>query len=483
MSRTSTTHATAHVRPRSLSSLAAAACSLLVASSTLAADPCSLPRCADESFGAHGRVAIDLGYLGADRGNAVVRVPGEDRLYVVGQVATAIAGDDDFGVACLLPDGSRCPDFGQSGTTTVAMDFTPGGADAAVAAAVLPWGTQRDWRLVVVGPVERPLAGDTDLGVAMLRPDGSLESTVTGSGKVAIPFDLGADLSDAPTTVAVDAEGRIVIGGTVDIAADDTDWGLVRLGPDLSLDTSFGTNGKVVLDVEGLSSLQALTIQPDGRIVAVGSRDVSDAQMLILRLNTDGSPDIGFGLLGRTVFDMPGPGPNDDIAFAVTTDRLGRHVLAGQSNGAVGLCWLAARVLPDGQPDTTFGSGSPTQQGCLSQAVVGARAISILGDGHLIIALESDLDGDHDFVVLDLPPSATTGTLRSYPFDLGGTNDDRPRSMLVQPDGKVVIAGRAVGPSGTLDFGVLRIWSPLVFADGFEAFGSPAEWSLLVTSP
>jgi hypothetical protein len=40
-----------------------------------------------------------------------------------------------------------------------------------------------------------------------------------------------------------------------------------------------------------------------------------------------------------------------------------------------------------------------------------------------------------------------------------------------------------VGPDDTLDFGVLRIWSRLIFADGFEAWGSAAEWDSITTAP
>ena len=457
-------------------------CSLLFAGSALAADPCADPYCADESFGNSGRVTIDFAYGDADRGNAILRVPGGDRLYVIGQVTTAVAGDDDFGVACLLEDGSLCPDFGNSGTMTVAMDFAPGGLDAAVAGAVVPWGAGRDWRLAVVGRVERMTAGNTDYGVALVRPDGALEVAASG-GKVAVAFDLGADLTDLPAAVAVDSQGRIVVGGTVDVAADDSDWGFTRLNADLTIDTSFGTNGRAVLDVAGLAVMHALILQTDGTIIAAGSRDFGDDQMVIAQLDADGVPNPFFGILGQTVFNSDGPGPNDDVAFSLATDPLGRHVIAGQADTFSAVCWMAARVLANGQPDPTFDSGSATSLHCYSQTTAGARAIAVFPDGHLVIAVESDSQGDHDFGVFERTASNSAEALRFYPFDLGGTNDDRPRSMLVQPDGKIVIAGRAVGPGGTLDFGVLRLWSHQVFADGFEAWGSAAEWDLLVGTP
>lgn len=459
-----------------------AVCLLLLAGPALAVDPCADPRCPDAGFGVNGQVAIDFAYGDADRGNAVVRVPGEDRLYVIGQVSTLIVGDADFGVVCLLEDGSPCPDFGSSGTATVAMDFTSGGLDAAIAGAVLPWGPDHGWRLVVVGQVERDSVGDTDFGVALLRPDGTLETTASG-GKVPVYFDLGADYTDLPAAVAVTAYGKVLIGGTVDVAAGDSDWGFARLNYDLTLDTTFGTNGKAVLDVAGLAVMHAMLLQPDGKIVAVGSRDFGDDQMVIARLNADGSPDVYFGFLGQTVFGFDAPWSTHAAAWAVASDPQARLLMVGQADLGPQTCSTAARVLPDGAPDTTFQFGSATSASCLSQAEYAARAVAVFPDGHFASAHESSQFGDFDFVIHDQNLAGDEGTFY-YPFDLGGSNDDRPRGMLIQPDGKIVVAGRVVGSGGTLDFGVLRVWSHQVFADGFEAWGgSFAEWDLLVTSP
>lgn len=463
-------------------------CSLLAALPALAADPCSDPMCADEGFGASGRVAIDFAYAGADRGNAVVRVPGSDRLYVIGQVETGIAGDADFGVACLLDDGGPCPDFGVQGQVVLAMDFSPAGPglDAAIAGAVLPWGVDRDWRLVVVGQVEATSTTDTDFGIALLRPDGSLETTASG-GKVRVAFDTpGTDFTDLPAAVAVTSDGKILVGGTVDVATGDTDWGFIRLNPNLTIDTDWGTNGRVKLDVAGLAVMHAMLLEPDGQIVAVGSRDFGgDDQMVIARLNEDGTPDAFFGFLGQTVFDWNGPGPADDVAWAVATDPEGRHVIVGESTGPSATCLMAARVLPGGQPDTTFSSasGSATSGDCFSAAVAGGRAVAVREDGRIMIAIETDYWGTHDFALLSREPDDNNWTLYQLAFDLGGSLDDRPRSILIQPDGKIVIAGRVVGPNETLDFGVLRLTSEQIFADGFEAWGSAAEWDSIATAP
>ncbi len=462
-----------------------AAWALVLASPVLASDPCPEPLCPDEGFGANGRVAIDFAYNDADRGNAIVRVPGEDRLYVIGQVSTTIAGDDDFGIACLLDDGSRCPDFGFEGTSIVAMDFTTNGLDAAIAGAVLPWGVAHDWRLVVVGQVERDLAGDTDFGVALLRPDGSLETDASG-GIGAYFFDTpGTDFTDLPAAVAVTADGKILVGGTVDIAAGDSDWGFTRLNDNLTIDSSFGTDGRALLNVEGLAIMHGMILEPDGKIVAVGSRDFGDDQMVIARLNADGTPDTFFGFLGQTVFDFDLGGANSDAAWGVARDHSGRLIMIGQADASDGTCWTAAAVLPDGQPDSSFSIYGAAFASCSGGSIMAGRGILPLFDGSYLAVAESPDFGTHDFTVIEWWEDDSTfhSFSRAFPFDLGGTNDDRPRSMLIQPDGKIVVAGRVVGPNETLDFGVLRVLTRQIFADGFEAWGSAAEWDLVVTTP
>ncbi len=455
--------------------------SLFVVGSTSVVEPCDTFMCTDEGFGIDGRVVVDFPYGDADRGNAVVRVPGRDRLYIIGQVATSIAADQDFGVACLLGDGSECPDFGVSGRATVAMDLVPGGVDAAIDGAVIPWPATDDWRLAVVGQVERSAAGDTDYGVALLRPDGSLESDVAGYGRTTAAFDVGSDFTDVPAAVVATADGKILVGGTIDVASDDSDWGFVRLNADLSPDVGFGTNSRAILDVAGLAVMHDMLLQPDGKIIAVGSRDFGNGQMVIARLNEDGSPDITFGFLGQTVFEAPAPGTGDAVAWGVATDDQGRHVLVGESDGATGSCLVSARVLADGQPDGTFAWGSPVEAICTWD--LGGRRVQILHDGHIIMATDA-IGASHNFAVfLKIPEVSPGGWLFQFPFDLGGTNDDRPRGMLIQPDGKIVLAGRVVGSGGTIDFGVLRVWTHQIFADGFEPLGSMAEWDLVVYDP
>ena len=446
-------------------------------------DPCTEPLCVDDGFGAQGKrtVGFNLGDDDRDVGNAVVRAPGEDAIFVVGQVAIA-AGNTDYGVIRLNDVGTLDGSFSIDGRATYSFAIVPDGVESANDAAVVPWGLGSDWRLAVVGQVERATPGDVDFGILLLRPDGELETDGSG-GKRVVNFDAGDDGTDVATAVAVDSQGRIVVGGTVDVGPGDRDWGFVRLHSNLTLDATFGTNGKMILPVDGAADLRDLLIQPDDKIVAVGKRDFGDDQTIIARLNANGAPDISFGFLGATVFDLDLGATRDDSASGVAIDFAGRITITGESVEPVSgeSCVSLARVLANGQPDSTFGEGAGWT--CLVNfgASLRGRAIAVDPVGWIMVAVEAVTAGNYDFVILALHDGDVLGVTEG--FDLGGTLDDRPRGILLRPDGKIVVAGRAVSASGDLDFAVMRLWSTLVFFDDFESGAPSVEWDAVLGLP
>ena len=90
-------------------------------------------------------------------------------------------------------------------------------------------------------------------------------------------------------TLRIDSEGRVVVGLTVSNGSDH-DFGLARLNPDGSVDSTFGTGGKVVTDYR-LTSSSSIEIQEDGKIVAVGHRGTLN---VLARHNVDGTLDTSY---------------------------------------------------------------------------------------------------------------------------------------------------------------------------------------------
>jgi len=457
----------------------------LCARPALADDPCTDPLCRDWSYGDAGRRTVSFNY-GADLkdvGNAVVRVPGEDAIFVVGQVAIA-TGNSDFGVIRLNDAGTLDGSFSIDGKANYNLGLAFDGIEAAQDAAIVPWAGGSEWRLVVVGQVERTTPGDYDFGIVLLRPNGDLEADAQGGGRVVLWFDQGDDFTDIATAVAVDSQGRIVVGGTVDSGSANKEWGFLRLQPNLDLDSTFGTDGKVVLPVDGEAELRDLRIQPDDKIVAVGKRDFGDDQTLVVRLDTGGSLDATFGTLGATIFDIDLGSVRDDSAWGVAIDSLGRITLAGESvdPGSGESCLVLARVLATGQPDPTFGEGAGWFCfGNFGRSLRG-RSLAVGPADRILVAGEAYTAGNRDFYVLALTQGSSPQD-QVIPFDLGGSLDDQPRDLLLRPDGKVVVAGRATSAAADFDFATLRVWTDLVFFDGFESGGPAVEWDVRVGMP
>ncbi|MEP6467028.1 MAG: hypothetical protein ABJB05_12020 [Parafilimonas sp.] len=128
-----------------------------------------------------------------------------------------------------------------------------------------------------------------------------------------------------------------------------------------TLDTSFGNNGKVIADIDQGNAYASL-LQPDGKILVGGGGDYYKGTellrgTLLLRYNTDGTPDLNFADSGRGVYIL---GDSDDYiptihAMALQPDgkivALGTQVVRDGIWGAFSLM----RFNNDGSPDENFG--------------------------------------------------------------------------------------------------------------------------------
>ncbi len=255
----------------------------------------------DPSLDGDGVVVTDLGF--EERSVAASTAPG-GRVVVVGTAANRLV------LARYLRDGRLDPDFGRSGTVVTP---TPG----------LDWRTAafgRDGTIVVAGArvVARPTQA-MGLAVARYRSDGRLDRTFTGDGltvTTARPHWAGA------VEVAVRRDGRIVLGTHGHAGPDRAGFALVRLRRDGALDRTFGTGGISVSEVG--YGVHALALDRQGRIVTVG-RTTSLSDFVAARFHRDGRRDRGFA---ATVADFGGI----DTPFAVTIQRDGRIVAVGASS-------------------------------------------------------------------------------------------------------------------------------------------------------
>jgi uncharacterized delta-60 repeat protein len=223
----------------------------------------------------------------------------------------------DYLIVRLDANGSRDPTFGTSGTVRVDISTQ----DLARATVVQP-----DGKILVVGsshpvlPTAPPMFGPEGLSAIRLHPDGSLDPTFGSAGKVVLnlPTESGA------RNVAVDSVGRIVIGGWIRDSKDDDHLAVFRLTSTGALDTTFGTGGVVSanLGADSVAVDDGLYIQPDGKYLLTGvifpGVGTRDA---LVRFLPDGAPDPGFGTGGGVVVPNPPAFRVRSVAAAFGGDR------------------------------------------------------------------------------------------------------------------------------------------------------------------
>jgi titin len=338
----------------------------------------------------------------------------------------------------LLSAGTLDLSFGDGGK--VFTDFSGSHFDNAAAVAL-----QDDGKILAVGTTE---AGDGRQNFALARylPSGTLDTSFSSDGRVITDLGGGVDRAFA---VAVQADGKIVVAG--DAAGD---FGLARYQPDGSLDTSFGSGGRVVTDFDRFDVASAVVIQPDGKIVAAGS---TGELLALARYNPDGTLDTSFSFDGKLATNFEGDG---DFARAVVIQSDGKIIAVGGSGGNVAL----ARYSSDGSLDPGFGADGMVVTDVRSDSSfnVFASDAVIQSDGRIVVASATGDHANSDFVLLRY---RTDGSL-DPDFDADGKvftdldgRVDFAFSLVIQPDGKIIAGGGAgpdfalarYHPDGTLD--------------------------------
>ncbi len=416
----------------------------------------------DDTFGlSQGIVVTDFG--GTDLANAMAVQP-DGKIVVAGY--TTVNGDKDFALARYHPDGSPDAGFGTDGKVTIS--FGPPSSDDLVYAVAL----QRDGRIVVAGSSTLLLAsgstgtGGSDFALARYYPDGSLDGSFGAGGKVTTDFNGGDDVAYA---LAIEEDGKIVAVGYASNGVN-TDFALARYSADGSLDPSFDTDGRVTTAIgAGDDGARAVALQqtlqnsgPVVRIVVAGSAagQAGGLDFALARYHLDGSLDTGFGASGIVSTDFgTGQSAVQDTAYALALQFDGKIVLAGSSNRNGGEDFAVARYTAGGSLDTGFDTdGKVTTTVSAGEDL--ARGVAVQVDGKIVAAgFSTDSGGNQHFA---LARYLSDGGLDAD-FGPGGTaitavspGGDAAYALALQPDGRIVAAGTAMGPNGNFDFALVR---------------------------
>lgn len=287
---------------------------------------------------------------------------------------------------------------------------------------------------------------------------GTLDFTFGNGGKVVTSINSGEDKAKG---VALQIDGKIVVAGYTYNAVFGYDFACVRYLTDGSLDTTFGTNGKVSYDLQGGSDDKAysIDIQLDGKIVIAGYSDNgSDRAGAVIRLNTNGSLDTTFNTTGKvlTNFTIYNSNPRTDEYKVVKIHHVTGNIVVG------GTCIfnsdesraIFARYTSTGQLDPTFADNGklinlPFPESNTIGFMFAIEDLKIKSNGKITAIGWSDIPGNGSLLyarqyVCRLNSNGTLDTTFStdgYSSNSFTTSDNKSFSLLLNPDDTSLYSG------------------------------------------
>jgi uncharacterized delta-60 repeat protein len=406
----------------------------------------------DATFDFDGKVTTDFGFTG-ERAPAVV-VQSDGKIVLAGNSYSGGAGYR-FALARYDTSGSLDTSFGNGGKVTT--DF---GSFDNVATGV---AVQSDGKIVVAGYSDQGTTTGYDFALARYDANGSPDTSFGTGGKVTTDF---GSLSDQANGVAIQSDGKVVVAGHSYLSNRPV-FALARYNGNGSLDSSFGTGGKLISVLDNSrndiqSNVSGVTVQTDGKIVAVGGSYYpgNGSFLTVARYNGNGSLDSSFGT-GGWFLDFSG----NSAATAVAVQSDGKIVVAGTDYHGYPTFWdfILARYNADGSPDISFDTDGHvfTDFGSTDDY---ANGVAVQSDGQILVAGYSDQSTTgNDFTLArynangSLDTSFGSGGKVTTDF---GSLDDRATGVAVQSDGKIVLAGYSFqSGSNSLDFAVARYLS------------------------
>jgi len=395
----------------------------------------------DLSFGNNGKVHTGFGSSNATA-NAVAVQP-DGKIIVGGSAYTANAGmsrqidTDNATLVRYHTNGTIDTSFGNEG---IAM------ADYYSLSGLVSWNTvimsvtlQSDGKIIVYAYKHRPGSGSNAI-LIRYNIDGSIDRDFGINGRV----ECNLSPVYGSNALVIQPNGKIVVLGSQYSNPSPnvftTQFVLERYNSEGSIDTSFATNGRAVTSFGlGNDSARAITLQPDGKIIAVGSS--FNARFAIARYTIDGILDTTFDNDGKLTTSFLG------MACFVKVHADGRILVAGRTNSETSVNFTILRCNTNGSYDLSFdGDGIATNpENLFENDSYSFNSLSEQPDGKFLLTTTVSSESTAStFTVRRYNPDGTTDTAfgvngKATTTIQAGYND--ARSLAIQSDGKILVAG------------------------------------------
>jgi uncharacterized delta-60 repeat protein len=416
-----------------------------------------------------GTTTIENGYA--------VAVQHDGKAIIVG------SADYELAVLRLNADGTKDTTFGLGGKVAANFaDFTGGSA-----VAILP-----DGRFIVAGTTIAANGTGMFL-IARYLTNGVLDTTFGTSGSTKIDFGnavtniFNYSLANA---LAIQPDGKIIVVGNVFVEGVADDLGVVRLNADGSLDSTFGTSGKVITNLgDSAAFANAVALQSDGKILVAEEVDdvVSNSVFGVTRYLTNGLPDPTFGTDGSVTINY---GDRNSAAYGIALQSSGKIIVGGDLedtdiNGVEG-GFMVARLNTNGSLDTAFGSDNGVKTSTpVGSVQCSARALLVFSDDSIKLVGSQQLSGHGlNYAEASFSANGTLVSIIPYSANFSATNyNEQGLAAAILPNNNVLIVGQTeqndagdigvVGLNGVQSFGQFPPSSNNV--QSFGQFAKPAQ--------
>jgi len=376
------------------------------------------------------------GILTFGKDAAEIRILPDGKFLVASLTQSASGAANYFAISKHNSDGSLDTGFGANGVVLASFgNFNS--TDLFAGMVVLS-----DGKIVIAGSTAQFNPFTTAVGFMRFNPNGSPDTTFDGDG-ILLFSNSGMSFS----ALALQPDGKLVVAGATLGVPMNAETAVFRFDPNGTFDNSFDGDGIAVVSFGPEDDFASeVSIQPDGKIALAGTAEIGNGfqtDFELTRFNQDGSLDGGFGVGGKVITNF-GPGLANEQVNTMLLQPDGK-IVAGGYTRALNNGWdlAMARYNSDGSLDTGFGAGGKVITS------VGARDdlydLARQSDGKLVAATGVTVDFLPDAALVRYNPDGsldptfgTGGIVRSVKPE-----DENYRVLRIQPDGKVITAGRA----------------------------------------
>lgn len=332
-------------------------------------------------FGVKGKV---LTTFGESSSAGPTLIQGDGKILTTGHYSY-----DGIGLVRHLKNGKLDTSFGDSGIVVIEIMGFYGEIFGSLA-------FQSDGKIVAAGYGSRSGNDSSHTIMARFHPDGSLDSSFGTNGIL-----IGG--SGRTYNLYIQDDDKILLAGQVSkgTASNRFRFSVLRYNSDGSKDASFGSNGKVYIPITDFSEAYSITVQSDGKILVAGHCNSTvhtpGSDFALTRLHSDGTLDTNFGSNGKLTTSFPGPGK----AFNVKVQIDGKIVVLGQARQDTGNHHIAlSRYHSNGSLDTSFGSKGTTIVPTKFYSTAGSLIFQ--KDGKILVAGYADTSGSNNTKVVIL---------------------------------------------------------------------------------